>query len=109
VLSRTLAESGHYPAIDIEQSASRVMHNVVSSEHFEAARRFRAIASRYGRGRDLIQIGAYVSGSDPALDEAIQLHEPMTAFLQQGMHEAAPLAVSMQQMMDTIQREEVFP
>lgn len=109
VLSRALAESGHYPAIDIEQSASRVMHNVVAPEHFEAARRFRAIASRYERGRDLIQIGAYVSGSDPALDEAVNLHGPMTEFLQQGMHEAAPFADSVRRMMETIQREEVFP
>jgi flagellum-specific ATP synthase len=91
VLSRTLAESGHYPAIDVEQSASRVMHNVVSREHFELARRFRAIYSKYERGRDLVQIGAYAQGSDPALDEAIALHEGMGQFLQQDMYEAAPM------------------
>ncbi len=91
VLSRTLAESGHYPAIDVEQSASRVMHNVVSREHFELARRFRAIYSKYERGRDLVQIGAYAQGSDPAMDEAIALHNGMAHFLQQDMYEAAPL------------------
>lgn len=91
VLSRTLAESGHYPAIDVEQSASRVMHNVVSREHFEMARRFRALYSKYEKGRDLVQIGAYAHGSDPMMDEAIALHEPMRIFLQQGMHEAAPM------------------
>jgi flagellum-specific ATP synthase len=91
VLSRTLAESGHYPAIDVEQSASRVMHNVVSREHFELARRFRAIYSKYEKGRDLVQIGAYAPGSDPALDEAIALHEGMSHFLQQDMYEAAPM------------------
>lgn len=90
VLSRTLAESGHYPAIDVEQSASRVMHNVVSREHFELARRFRAVYSRFERGRDLIQIGAYAHGSDPALDEAIALHDGMGQFLQQDMFQAAP-------------------
>ena len=89
VLSRTLAESGHYPAIDVEQSASRVMHNVVSREHFELARRFRAVYSKYERGRDLVQIGAYAAGSDPALDEAIALHDRMAAFLQQDMYEAS--------------------
>ena len=89
VLSRTLAESGHYPAIDVEQSASRVMHNVVSREHFEMARRFRAVYSKYQRGRDLVQIGAYAHGSDPALDEAIALHDGMDQFLQQDMFEAA--------------------
>jgi flagellum-specific ATP synthase len=91
VLSRSLAEAGHYPAIDVEQSASRVMHNVVSREHFEAARRFRAIYSKYERGRDLVQIGAYAQGSDPALDEAISLHGAMSQFLQQDMYEAAVL------------------
>jgi len=89
VLSRSLAESGHYPAIDVEQSASRVMHNVVSREHFELARRFRSIYSKYMRGRDLVQIGAYVPGSDPALDEAIALHDSMEQFLQQDMYEEA--------------------
>lgn len=91
VLSRSLAESGHYPAIDVEQSASRVMHNVVSREHFALARRFRAIYSKFERGRDLVQIGAYASGSDPALDEAIQLHDGMSQFLQQDMYEAASM------------------
>jgi flagellum-specific ATP synthase len=94
VLSRALAESGHYPAIDIMQSASRVMHNVVSREHFELARQFRAVAARYEKGRDLVQIGAYVSGSDPGMDQAIALHPAMEAFLQQNMHEAAPLSDS---------------
>jgi flagellum-specific ATP synthase len=99
VLSRALAEQGHFPAIDIEQSASRVMHNVVSRQHFEMARRFRAIHSRYEKGRDLVQIGAYVGGSDPALDEAIHLHEAMAAFLQQDMHESATLDHSSGQML----------
>jgi flagellum-specific ATP synthase len=98
VLSRTLAESGHYPAIDIEQSASRVMHNVVSREHFELARRFRAIYSKYEKGRDLVQIGAYAHGSDPGLDEAIALHDDMGRFLQQDMFEAAPMDHVLPQM-----------
>ncbi|MBX9937317.1 MAG: flagellum-specific ATP synthase FliI, partial [Burkholderiaceae bacterium] len=91
VLSRSLAEMGHFPAIDIEQSASRVMNNVVSREHFELARKFRATYSRYQKSRDLIQVGAYMSGSDPQLDDAIRRQPAMVAFLQQGMHEAASL------------------
>lgn len=91
VLSRSLAEAGHYPAIDVEQSASRVMHNVVSREHFELARRFRALYSRYEKGRDLVQIGAYSQGSDPMLDEAITLQPGMHQFLQQDMFEAASM------------------
>ena len=109
VLSRSLAESGHFPAIDIEQSASRVMHSVVSREHFEMARRFRAIYSRYEKGRDLVQIGAYVSGSDPALDESIRLHEAMAEFLQQDMFASAALASSIGEMAVAIDREEAFP
>ena len=100
VLSRTLAESGHYPAIDVEQSASRVMHNVVSRDHFELARRFRAIYSKFERGRDLVQIGAYAQGSDPALDEAISLHDGMSQFLQQDMYEAAPIDSVLDEMVD---------
>ena len=98
VLSRTLAEEGHFPAIDIEQSASRVMQSVVSREHFALARRFRAVYSRYQKGRDLVQIGAYAHGSDPALDEAIQLHPHMVDFLQQDMFEAAGFDQAAQQM-----------
>ena len=109
VLSRSLAESGHFPAIDIEQSASRVMHSVVSREHFEAARRFRAINSKYEKGRDLVQIGAYVGGSDPALDEAIRLHDGMANFLQQDMFVSATLGGSVDGMMAAMGREAVFP
>jgi len=108
VLSRSLAEAGHFPAIDVEQSASRVMHNVVSREHSEMARRFRAISSRYEKGRDLVQIGAYVGGSDPALDEAIKLHDAMAKFLQQDMFESATLEASVDEMMATIDRKVAF-
>ena len=98
VLSRALAEQGHYPAIDIEQSASRVMHNVVSREHFELARRFRAVYSRYQKSKDLIQVGAYVNGSDPQVDEAIRLQPAMAEFLQQTMFEGATMPDSLQAM-----------
>jgi flagellum-specific ATP synthase len=98
VLSRTLAEAGHFPAIDVEQSASRVMHNVVSTEHFELARSFKAVYSRYEKGRDLVQIGAYVPGSDRDMDEAIALHEPMMQFLQQDMQQSFYMDGSVQAM-----------
>ena len=98
VLSRQLAESGHYPAIDIEASASRVMYNVATPKHIEMARRFRSAWSRYQRTRDLIQLGAYVAGSDPETDRAIQLYPALQAFLQQGMNEPASMAECLQQM-----------
>ena len=103
VLTRKLAEAGHYPAIDIQQSASRVMHNVVSKDHFELARHFRAIYGRYEQGRDLVQIGAYVSGSDAAMDKAIQLNPGMATFLQQDMHTGATLAASVEGMVGSFQ------
>ena len=102
VLSRALAETGHFPAIDIEQSASRVMHNVVTPEHFAVARQFRAVYSRYQKSRDLVQVGAYLSGSDPQLDEAIRLQPAMAAFLQQGMREASSMNDSCLAMADLL-------
>ncbi len=98
VLSRSLAESGHYPAIDVEQSASRVMHNVVSKIHFDLARRFRSLYSKYERAKDLIQLGAYVPGSDPALDEAINLRGGLEQFLQQDLGVSAPMEFLLDEM-----------
>ncbi|MDD2880973.1 MAG: flagellar protein export ATPase FliI [Rhodoferax sp.] len=98
VLSRSLAEAGHFPAIDIEQSASRVMQNVVPKAHFDLARQFKAVYSRYEKGHDLVQIGAYVSGSDRGLDQAIALHDPMQQFLQQDMFESSTLTDSVTDM-----------
>jgi len=103
VLSRALAEEAHFPAIDIEQSASRVMHNVVDGPHLEAARRFRAVYSRYRKSRDLVRLGAYAPGSDPQLDEAIARQPGMVGFLQQGMHEGASLAGSIQGLRHTVE------
>ncbi|RYZ09972.1 MAG: FliI/YscN family ATPase, partial [Comamonadaceae bacterium] len=102
VLSRALAEEAHFPAIDVEQSASRVMHNVASREHTECARRFRATYARYRQSRDLVRLGAYAAGSDPALDDAIRLQPGMTAFLQQDMHEGAALGASIGAMAATL-------
>lgn len=106
VLSRELAEAGHFPAIDIEQSASRVMHNVIPRWHFDMARRFRATYSKYQKGKDLVQIGAYVSGSDPGLDEAIRLQPGMAEFLQQDMYEAAPMDDSVDALADALGQDE---
>jgi len=87
VLTRTLADAGHYPAIDIEASISRAMNQLVPSAHFSEVRRFKSLLARYQRSRDLINVGAYVSGSDPELDRAITLYPRMEAFLRQDMHE----------------------
>lgn len=87
VLSRTLADAGHYPAIDIEQSISRAMVNLIEPSHLENIRRFKTLFSRYQRSRDLIAVGAYAPGTDPALDQAISLYPRMEAFLQQRLTE----------------------
>ncbi len=87
VLSRRLAESGHYPAIDIEASISRVMQEIVRPEHLEMARRFRQTLSTYQHNRDLIAIGAYQRGSDPRVDEAITLWPHLQQFLRQDLRE----------------------
>ena len=87
VLSRNLADSGHYPAIDIEASISRVMPMVVSEEHVQGARRIRQVYSNYQRNRDLISIGAYTKGTDPRIDLAINAEPAINAFLQQGMQQ----------------------
>jgi flagellum-specific ATP synthase len=89
VMSRLLAEQGHYPAIDVEASVSRVMPNVAGQARFELARLFRQLYSRYQRNRDLFAVGAYVPGGDALLDRAVQLWPRMEKFLQQGMRELA--------------------
>jgi len=89
VLSRTLADQGHYPAIDIETSISRALTNLIDNPQFELVRRFRSLYSRHQRNRDLISVGAYAPGSDPLLDEALALYPRMEAYLQQNMAESA--------------------
>ncbi len=87
VLSRELAEAGHYPAIDIEASISRVMVDIVAPEHDKAARRFRQVYSAYRQNQDLVNVGAYQAGSDPRVDEAITMFPQLRSFLQQHMRE----------------------
>jgi flagellum-specific ATP synthase len=89
VLSRELADAGHYPAIDVETSISRAMHALVDEQALGRLRRFKQLYSRYQRNRDLVNVGAYVKGSDPLLDQAIVLHPRMASFLQQDPAEQA--------------------
>jgi flagellum-specific ATP synthase len=105
VLSRSMAESGVYPAIDVEASASRVMHNVVTPWHYELSRRYRQAYSRYQKSRDLIQLGAYVAGSDPETDRAIALFPGMQKFLMQDMREQAPFEDSLARLANTLGEE----
>ena len=98
VLSRSLAESGHYPAIDIEASISRAMTALIEPSQFESVRAVKQMLSRYQRNRDLISVGAYAPGHDAQLDKAIALYPKIEAFLQQTMDERADYATSVGQL-----------
>lgn len=87
ILSRDLANRGHYPAIDVSGSVSRVMSSIVDPGHLEAARKLREVVAAYEKERDLILIGAYESGSDPRVDYAIEKIEEVNAFLKQASDE----------------------
>jgi flagellum-specific ATP synthase len=86
MLSRKLADAAHYPAIDLNGSISRVMQNLLNPEDLKAANRFRRMWSLYQQNQDLIQVGAYETGTNPTLDEAIRLRDAMENFLRQDMH-----------------------
>ncbi|WP_338411587.1 flagellar protein export ATPase FliI [Pseudoalteromonas nigrifaciens] len=87
VLSRELSDSGHYPAIDIEKSISRVMPQVVSETHMQQARVLKQVYSMYQQNKDMITLGAYQKGTDQMLDQAINMMPRVNAFLQQGMRD----------------------
>jgi flagellum-specific ATP synthase len=82
-LSRKLAAKGHYPAIDVPYSASRVMTEICTPDHLKLSDKIKQILAVYGEAEDLINIGAYVKGSNPAVDEAIQFIQPIRDFLKQ--------------------------
>ena len=86
MLSRKLADSAHYPAIDLTGSISRLMQSLLSNEDLKSANKLRRLWSIYQQNVDLVQVGAYEHGSNPELDEAIRLNDRIVAFLRQDMH-----------------------
>jgi len=94
VLSRRLAEEGHYPAIDIEASISRAMPQIVPQAYLHKAQLFKQLYARYQQSRDLISVGAYAAGSDPLTDKAMEKMPSMQGFLRQGLHESVSLTDS---------------
>jgi len=98
VLSRQLAEAGHYPAIDVEASISRVMPQVVDAKQLQLAQQFKRIYSTYRQNQDLITIGAYQAGSDQQIDEAINRFPALSAMLKQDMHVAHDWNSSLQSL-----------
>ncbi|WP_342354058.1 flagellar protein export ATPase FliI [Gilliamella sp. ESL0250] len=103
VLSRSLAESGHYPAIDIEASISRVMTDLTAPEDEKKSRLFKQLFSSFQRNRDLINVGAYVTGTDPLLDRAIVLFPAMQKFLQQSINEHCSYQDAYQQLVSIVE------
>ncbi|WP_027338690.1 flagellar protein export ATPase FliI [Halonatronum saccharophilum] len=89
VLSRDLASMNHYPAIDILESASRVMNEIVSDEHQRAAAKLREVLATYQEAKDLVSIGAYEVGNDPKLDYALSKLDMVNDFLRQGVNESS--------------------
>jgi flagellum-specific ATP synthase len=98
VLARRCADAGRYPAIDVEASVSRVMHDIASDEHLALARRLRQSSALYEHNRDLIAIGAYQRGSDPRIDAAIARWPHIETYLRQDMHERVGFADSVAQL-----------
>lgn len=105
VLSRSLAESGHYPAIDIEASISRVMSAIVPPEQFSLVHQFKKMLSRYQRNRDLIAVGAYAPGNDPQIDEAIEKYPWLEAYLQQGINQRIDYASAAGELATLLRRK----
>ncbi len=102
VLSRQLAERQHYPAIDILQSVSRVMPEVTSADHQRAAGQLRSLLAVYRDAEDLINIGAYVEGSNPRIDRSVGLIDSIETFLTQSVDESPVLKATINQLMETL-------
>ncbi len=98
VLTRQLAESGHYPAIDIAASVSRVMPQIVEADWLKASQRLRQFYSRYQQIKELLPLGAYQAGADPEMDTAVQRYPALAAFLKQGLHEQVQFDATLSQM-----------
>ncbi|MDR3592754.1 MAG: flagellar protein export ATPase FliI [Negativicutes bacterium] len=99
VLSRRLAELNHYPAIDILASVSRLMLEVVEKDHWKASQKLRSLMATYSEAEDLINIGAYVAGSNPGIDRSIQMITPIREFLRQEIFEQSEFPQTRQRLL----------
>jgi flagellum-specific ATP synthase len=102
MLSRKLADAAHYPAIDLTGSISRLMQSLLSNDDLKSANKLRRLWSLYQQNVDLVQVGAYESGSNPELDEAIRLNERIVNFLRQDMHISQDYETTRQQLRDLL-------
>ena len=101
-MSRSLAAKGHFPAIDISASVSRVMNDIVTPKHLELANRIKALISTFQENYDFIQLGSYQKGTNPNLDEAIRLIPSIDTFLKQGISDRSPMEVTMTRLIKIV-------
>jgi len=105
VLSRALATRGQYPAIDVNQSISRLLTEIVADDHLSQAQAILEMLADYRDSEDLINIGAYVAGSNAAVDRAIKKISAIKKFLKQDMRDSAPFEDTRSKMVDILQDE----
>ena len=105
VLARRLASRGHYPPVDVMESISRVMKDVVSPAHWERGMEIKSLLAAYSEAEDLINIGAYARGSNPRIDRALQFIEPIEGFLRQPVEESGGLELHVQRLMGLLEPE----
>lgn len=105
MLSRDLAHKNHYPAVDVLQSISRVMSEIATPEHKKAAGDLRNLLSVYNKNADLINIGAYVRGSDKNVDRAIRLMDDINSFLQQSINDKTNFDSTIKRLMEISEKQ----
>ncbi len=98
ILSRKIANNNHYPPIDILGSISRLMKDIVPDEHYQMASHIRNLLATYRDSQDLISIGAYKQGSNPAIDEAVRLNKPINDLLKQGVDDICNIDQTVERM-----------
>lgn len=103
VLSRELADAGHYPAVDVEKSVSRVMPQITDDEHILMSKAVRQVLSICRKNQDLVSIGAYKPGTDPAIDSAFTIKPTLDQYLQQSMKESVPYDMSVNMLRSILQ------
>jgi flagellum-specific ATP synthase len=104
VLTRELADQGHYPCIDVLKSVSRLRSDVAPKEAVQSGRVLTRLLSTYKRSEDMINIGAYAKGSNAQIDRALALIDPINAFLQQAIEDKQPLEASFKQLGELAQK-----
>ncbi|REK15920.1 MAG: FliI/YscN family ATPase [Planctomycetota bacterium] len=108
-LSRKLAARGHYPAIDILQSASRLMFDVADARHQDAAARLRELAAAYAEHEDMITLGAYRPGTSPAVDRAVQFRDEINQYLRQRVDEPSNVEAAREALVQLVRRSDAAP